>query len=76
MLIQINGEPTDTETMWHAVSYLDVADELLSADGYYFKNGVGVFGYADTSSPALPEDFSGFNLDAFLDRVRTLATQV
>ena len=76
MLIRINAKPAGTEIVSRAVSYLDVADELLNADGHYFKSGFGGFAPTETLSPALPEDYAGFNFDAFLDRVSTLATQV
>lgn len=76
MLIRINGGPATSDITTHAVSYLDVADELLNADGHHFKSSCGSFGSANALSPVLPEDFFGFNIDAFLDRVSMLAMQV
>lgn len=76
MLIRINGGHIATQSSSRTGSYLDVADELVGADWHAFKSVLSGFGRTDGLSLALPEDFSGFDLDVFLERVSALATQV
>jgi len=77
MLIWMNGAQAESKSASRrGGSYLDVADDLLGADWYCVTSVLSNSRCTSSLSPTLPEDFSGFDLDAFLDRVSTLATLV